>query len=278
MKKIIAIIFILLGVLIILYPKISNIIEEKNQTEVIKEYQNKIEKTNDEEKNKAYKKANKYNEMLSVGEENFYNEYNDILNLENDGVMAYIEIPKISVYLPIYHGTESEVLKNGIGHLQNTSLPVGGNTTHTVLTGHTGFTKSELFTRIDELKMGDEVYIFSLDKKMRYCVYQIKVVLPYEINDLKIIDGKDLLTLVTCTPYGINTHRLLVQCEREEINESDKKIDIKEDFIVDNVFQSMNDKYWIFIFCDIIIFLIIVFCCILLNKIVKYIQKVRNKE
>ena len=111
MKKIIAIIFILLGVLIILYPKISNIIEEKNQTEVIKEYQNKIEKTNDEEKNKAYKKANKYNEMLSVGEENFYNEYNDILNLENDGVMAYIEIPKISVYLPIYHGTESEVLK-----------------------------------------------------------------------------------------------------------------------------------------------------------------------
>ena len=132
--------------------------------------------------------------------------------------------------------------------------------------------------RIDELKIGDEVYIFSLDKKMRYCVYQTKVVLPYEINDLKIIDGKDLLTLVTCTPYGINTHRLLVQCERAEINESDKKIDIKEDFIVDNVFQSMNDKYWIFIFCDIIIFLIIVFCCILLNKIVKYIQKVRNKE
>ena len=124
MKKIIAIIFILLGVLIILYPKISNIIEEKNQTEVIKEYQNKIEKTNDEEKNKEYEKANKYNEMLSVGEESFYNEYNDILNLENDGVMAYIEIPKISVYLPIYHGTESEVLKNGIGHLQNTSLPV----------------------------------------------------------------------------------------------------------------------------------------------------------
>ena len=116
MKKIIAIIFILLGVLIILYPKISNIIEEKNQTEVIKEYKNKIEKTNDEEKNKAYKKANKYNEMLSVGEESFYNEYNDILNLENDGVMAYIEIPKISVYLPIYHGTESEALKNGIGH------------------------------------------------------------------------------------------------------------------------------------------------------------------
>lgn len=105
-----------------------------------------------------------------------------------------------------------------------------------------------------------------------------KVVLPYEINDLKIIDGKDLLTLVTCTPYGINTHRLLVQCERAEINESDKKIDIKEDFIADNVFQSMNDKYWIFIFCDIIIFLIIVSCCILLNKIVKYIQKVRNKE
>lgn len=94
MKKIIAIIFILLGVLIILYPKISNIIEEKNQTEVIKEYQNKIEKTNDEEKNKAYKKANKYNEMLSVGEESFYNEYNDILNLENDGVMAYIEYRK----------------------------------------------------------------------------------------------------------------------------------------------------------------------------------------
>lgn len=277
MRRIIAIIFIITGILLIFYPKISNIIEVRSQTEIIKEYQNKIEKTNEEEKYKEYEKAKLYNEKLSSGEENIYNEYSSILNLNNDGIMAYIEIPKISVYLPIYHGTESEVLKNGIGHLSNTSLPVGGNNTHTVLTGHTGFTKSELFTRIDELRIGDEVYIFSLEKKIRYCVYQIKVVLPYEISDLEIIEGKDLLTLVTCTPYGINTHRLLVQCERIELNEFDEKIDDKEDFSIEKTIKYRNDKYWIFIFCDFIIFLIIIFCCILSNKIVKYIQKVRNK-
>ena len=277
MRRIIAIIFIITGILLIFYPKISNIIEVRSQTEIIKEYKNKIEKTNEEEKYKEYEKAKLYNEKLSSGEENIYNEYSSILNLNNDGIMAYIEIPKISVYLPIYHGTESEVLKNGIGHLSNTSLPVGGNNTHTVLTGHTGFTKSELFTRIDELRIGDEVYIFSLEKKIRYCVYQIKVVLPYEISDLEIIEGKDLLTLVTCTPYGINTHRLLVQCERIELNEFDEKIDDKEDFSIEKTIKYRNDKYWIFIFCDFIIFLIIIFCCILSNKIVKYIQKVRNK-
>lgn len=112
---------------------------------------------------------------------------------------------------------------------------------------------------------------------MKYKVYQTKVVLPYEINDLEIIEGKDLLTLVTCTPYGINTHRLLVQCERTELNEFDEKIDDKENFGIKNIVKSKKDRYWIFIFCDFIIVLIIIFCCILLNKIVKYIQKVRNK-
>ena len=174
--------------------------------------------------------------------------------------MSYIEIPKVSIYLPIYHGTENEVLKKGVGHLNNTSLPIGGDSVHTVLTGHTGFIKSKLFTRINELEIGDIINIYTLEKRLTYKVYDIKIVLPEETKDLQIEENEDLLTLVTCTPYGVNTHRLLVKSKRIENIE---KNNLEEN--TEKERKKINKNY-------IIIILVSVFCCILLNKIVKYLR------
>ena len=142
--------------------------------------------------------------------------YKEVLNLSEDGIMGYIQIPKILVDLPIYHGTSEEVLEKGVGHIQNTSVPIGGNSTHSVLTGHTGLPNAELFTRLDELVVGDIFYIHVLNEILTYKVYEIKVVLPDNIDELRITSGEDLVTLVTCTPYGVNSHRLLVKAERVE--------------------------------------------------------------
>lgn len=199
----------------ILYPKISNLIIGRYQNECIKKYEEDILNIQKDIKNKEYERARLYNEILNgniVGID--CEDYNDILNLSKNGIMSYIEIPKISVYLPIYHGTKNEEMKKGVGHIEKTSLPIGGKSTHCVLTGHTGLIRTKIFTRLNELNLKDEVYIYTLDIKLKYKVYEIKIVLPTEVKDLQIQENKDLLTLVTCTPYGINTHRLLVKCER----------------------------------------------------------------
>ena len=133
------------------------------------------------------------------------------LNLAGDGMMGYIEIPEIDIYLPIYHGVSEEVLSKGIGHMPNSAFPIGGEGNHAVLTGHTGLPSAKLFTDLTELEEGDRFYIHILDLVLCYTVDQIKVVLPNEGQDLSIVPGKDYCTLVTCTPYGINSHRLLVR-------------------------------------------------------------------
>ena len=145
--------------------------------------------------------------------------YKEVLNVSDDGVMGYVEIPKISVYLPIYHGTSDEVLEKGVGHIQNTSVPIGGNSTHSILTGHTGLPNAELFTRLDELGIDDIFYIHVLGDVLTYKVFETKVILPDKIDELRILNGKDYVTLVTCTPYGVNSHRLLVKAERVEYEE-----------------------------------------------------------
>lgn len=221
MKKIVAILFILVGIGTFLYPKISNAIEKKHQIQIIKEYRQDVYNMKKDEKEKQYEMAENYNKNLNSNFDTSEKKYNNILNITDDGVMSYIKIPKISVYLPIYHGTQDKDMKKGVGHLENTSLPVGGNSSHCVLTGHTGLVKTEIFTRLDELKIEDEIYINTLDRILKYSVYQTKVVLPTETQDLKIQEGRDLVTLVTCTPYGVNTHRLLVQCERKAFKEQE---------------------------------------------------------
>lgn len=223
---IIAIIFIIVGTGIFLYPSISNYFAEKNHVEAIRNYDKMVVKIGEDSLKKEKEKAQTYNENLSgdpvhdpfvLGSGYALPEnYKEVLNISGDGIMGYIQIPKISVDLPIYHGTSEEVLEKGVGHIQNTSVPIGGNSTHSVLTGHTGLPNAELFTRLDELVVGDIFYIHVLNDILTYKVYEIKVVLPDNIDELRITSGEDLVTLVTCTPYGVNSHRLLVKAKRVE--------------------------------------------------------------
>lgn len=223
---IIAIIFIIVGTGIFLYPSISNYFAEKNHVEAIRNYDKMVVKIGEDSLKKEKEKAQTYNENLSgdpVHDPFVFGSgyalpenYKEVLNISGDGIMGYIQIPKISVDLPIYHGTSEEVLEKGVGHIQNTSVPIGGNSTHSVLTGHTGLPNAELFTRLDELVVGDIFYIHVLNDILTYKVYEIKVVLPDNISELQITNGNDFVTLVTCTPYGVNSHRLLVKAERVE--------------------------------------------------------------
>ena len=188
---IISIIFIILGVGIFLYPSISNYLAEKNHIDIIRNYDDLIVKIDEEKINEEKEKAKIYNENLSgdpvhdpfvIGSGYALPEnYKEVLNVGDDGVMGYVEIPKISVYLPIYHGTSDEVLEKGVGHIQNTSVPIGGKSTHSVLTGHTGLPNAELFTRLDELGIGDIFYIHVLDDVLTYKVFDFFLVNLYII-------------------------------------------------------------------------------------------------
>lgn len=230
---IIALIFILGGSGIFLYPTISNKIAEKEHVEAIRNYDEIIGKTNDQILNEELKKAQFYNENLSGDPVHdpfvkgsgyaLPENYKEVLNISKDGIMAYVEIPKISVYLPIYHGTSEDVLEKGVGHIQSTSLPIGGDSTHCVLTGHTGLPSAELFTRIDELEIGDIFYIHVLNEILTYKIYETKVILPDKIDELQITNENDFVTLVTCTPYGVNSHRLLVKAKQTEFEEYKEK-------------------------------------------------------
>lgn len=221
----VGILSILLGVGIFLYPFISNFFAELNQNKVIDIYKATVEDTSKEEIEAEWEEAKIYNENLSgdpvhdpfvVGSGYAVpDNYDEVLNL--DEAMCYVEIPKLSLKLPVYHGTSEEVLRKGVGHLEMTALPIGGKNRRTVLTGHRGLPRAELFTRLDEMELGDEIDIHVLDEIHAYKVIDIETVEPEKLQDLTITpNGKDLVTLVTCTPYGVNSHRLLVTGERTE--------------------------------------------------------------
>lgn len=237
--RIILIVGFCVGLIISLYPLISNIYSRKNQMDVINKYQEDIEKIDGQEMANELELANAYNRKLNqtivltdpfdpsaidMADDAYY----DILNYTDDGVMAYINIPKIDVNLPIYHGTDSEHMLKGVGHLVGTSFPVGGVDTHAVLSAHSGLSTAELFTNLADLKKGDLFYIHVLDDVLAYEVDKINVVKPDETNDLKIVPGQDYVTLVTCTPYGINSHRLLVRGHRVEYNPDLEKQESKK--------------------------------------------------
>lgn len=217
-------VMVLLGVAVMAYPFASNWFAEKNASRAIQKYGDAISEYSEEELAEAHRAAVEYNESLAGDPVHdpfvpgsgyaLPSNYEDVLNLESDGVMGYIEIPKIDVRLPIYHGTSEEVLAKGVGHIEQTALPIGGDERHPVLTGHRGLPSAELFTRLDELEEGDEFYLHVLDDTLAYRVDQIKAVEPDELADLTAEPGHDWVTLVTCTPYAVNTHRLLVRGER----------------------------------------------------------------
>ena len=229
-RVIFCVIIFITGLGIASYPFISNMVAQRHASQVVKDYETNVEEM-DEEKIDAMKEAaKKYNEQLSnvvsVDDENENNEqgesYADLLNIGES--LGYITIPKIDVNLPIYNGTSQDVLSKGVGHMEQSSYPLGGVSTHCVLTGHRGLPSAVLFTDLDKLEIGDEFYLHVLDEILAYKVDQIKVVEPNESGDLEIIDGKDYCTLVTCTPYAINSHRLLVRGERTEYKgEQDKQ-------------------------------------------------------
>ena len=207
---------LVVGVGVFMYPIIGNWYSEYTSQITINQYNNVIKNTSKETLNKISTQAAEYNKAIAEGtiDNTSVTSYNDMLAITD--AMGYVEIPVIGVYLPIYHGIDDEALKTAVGHMPKTSLPIGGTSSHCVLAGHTVLPTAKLFTDLDQMKKGDAFYIHVLDKVLKYEVDQIKVVLPEEAQDIEITKGKDYVTLLTCTPYGINSHRLLVRGERAE--------------------------------------------------------------
>lgn len=215
------------GILIFNYPALSTLYNQFHQGTVMAEYDEELARMEQEELDAYRQEAVEYNERLAGsggavrdafaqdgGEDPDDPAYAGVLDMEESGVMGAIEIPSINVYLPIYHGTSADVLNVGAGHLMGTSFPVGGESTHAVLTGHRGLPTAELFTDLDQVEEGDLFYIHILKETLAYRVCAIETVLPEQVESLRIEPGRDLVTLVTCTPYGINSHRLLIHGER----------------------------------------------------------------
>ncbi|WP_416829264.1 class C sortase [Ectobacillus polymachus] len=222
----------LVGFGVFLYPTVSNWLATRAHYSAVSSFDTKIKAMEKQEIELRAKEADEYNKKVQNstqpltdpfnGQKNRNsNSYADALNIGD--VMGYIEIPKIDVKLPIYQGTSEEVLSRGVGHVDESSLPIGGEGTHTVLTGHRGLPSAVLFSNLDKLEKSDVFYIHSLDKTLAYRVDQIKVVLPNETNDLLVVKDQDYATLITCTPYGVNTHRLLVRGHRIPLNAQEKE-------------------------------------------------------
>lgn len=223
---------IVVGISIMLYPVFISFINARKESRIIAEYSQKVGELRPSNYDYLFEEARKYNQTLTndnivdafskdTDEEN--EEYDKLLNINNDGVIGYLKIPKIDVNLPIYHGTSSKVLQKGIGHFEKSSLPIGGDGTHSILSGHRGLPSSRLFSDLNQLENGDMFYIYVLDQVLAYQVDQISIVEPSDIEKLKMEEGKDYITLVTCTPYAINTHRLLVRGKRIEYKEEEEK-------------------------------------------------------
>ena len=272
-EKLIIFLFILmivLGLGMILFPLISNQVNKIQYQKVIGTYDDKIVQNSETENNQMLTEAREYNYSISTTDiiDVFQNpvqtnstEYLSILNVDDNGMMGYISIPKIDVRIPIYHGTSSDILQKGVGHLEGSSFPVGGESTHAILSAHRGLPSSRLFTDLDQLEEGDIFYIYVLNEVLAYQVDQILVTEPSETEALKIVDGKDYVTLVTCTPYAINTHRLLVRGERIEYNKQ-----VEEQTVEDRSLST----------ADIILYISLIIAILLI--IIAVIVSVRHKK
>lgn len=226
LSSIAPLVMVMVGLAILLYPTISNFLIEQNASRMIESYDDAVEALSEEERQAILDEAHAYNAALaaragagSAGEADsassaesagLLERYNEVLDLNGNGMMGYISIPSIEVTLPIYHGVEEQVLQEAVGHIEGTSLPVGGMATHAVLSGHRGLPSAKLFTDLDQMQEGELFFIRVLDETFAYQVDGIETVLPDETSSLAIRAGEDRVTLVTCTPYGINSHRLLV--------------------------------------------------------------------
>lgn len=239
MKKrlpfILIILVFVIGLGILTYPLVSSMINNFHDRSTARQKELEVEKMDSSLINDLFEEAEHYNSSLTDtvvltdpfdldSYEKIGSHYDEIFDVDGNGFIAYIDIPSIDVYLPIYHGISDEVLMKGAGHLNNTSLPIGGKGTHSVISAHSAFPSKTMFDYLIDVKQGDLFFIHVLDRVLEYKVDQIKVVLPEEISDLYVTKGKDYVTLMTCTPYTINTHRLLVRGERVD-NDPDVRSD-----------------------------------------------------
>ena len=240
-QRVIFFLFLLVGIGVLNYPFISQWVNQRSQSQVIYGYDEAVEEMPDEEKQEMLSQAEAYNEKLAqkpqvlydgfaqqederdTQETEEYSEYERLLDPAGNGIMGYLEIPAIDVFLPVGHGTDESVLQQGVGHLYGSSLPVGGESTHAILAAHAGISSKMLFTDLDQLREGDHFFLNILGNKLAYQVDQILTVTPDQTEGLEITEGRDLVTLVTCTPYGINSHRLLVRGERIPYEETEKE-------------------------------------------------------
>lgn len=264
LSTILCIIMFLGGLSVLLYPTVANWINEKNASRVIADYNSTLADASEEDISKWFDDAGDYNRRLYESPNGFYVPesvpgYFDTLDITGTGIMGYIDIEKIKVHLPIYHGVDDVVLQVGAGHLPGSSLPVGGLNTHAVLSGHRGLPNSKLFTDLPELEIGDTFTVTVLDRVCTYRIDQIKVVLPSESQDLQIVPNRDLCTLITCTPYGINSHRMLVRGTR--VGNIETESDQQPDVYVPNEALKI-DSYIIIPFIAVpllLVFIVIIF-------------------
>lgn len=264
-KFIVTLVGFLIGVALVLYPTVSDFINSLKYQSLVKHYNNDVEEINVDEYENILEEAQNYNEQLFKRkttivtiDENEKTNYSELLNINDTSIMGYIEIPKIKLAVPIYHGTSAEALQIGVGHMEESSLPIGGINTHSAISGHSGLPSAKLFTDIGKLEIGDTFYIKVLKEVLTYEVDNIATVEPDELDLLEIEEGKDYVTLITCTPYGINTHRLLVRGHRVETiyNENNKSV-------IDEIEDS---KFYVLIIIGIIMVLLIILITIKLLK------------
>ena len=240
MKKhsgtILLVLIFFVGLAVMLYPTISDYINQRNQTRVVNSYAQQVDGLSDADYTAYFDAADVFNQEIAADPDALYHAdhfstYSTTLDVTGTGIMGYITIPRIGVELPIYHGTSDAVLQVAAGHLEGTSLPVGGESTHAVISAHRGLPSAKLFTNLDQLEVGDTFTITVLDRVLTYEVDNISIILPTEVDELKVVDGKDYVTLMTCTPYGINTHRLLVRGRRITTPDKLKHIRVTSDAI-----------------------------------------------
>lgn len=226
MKKHVSTFFLILllvaGIGFLLYPSVSDYWNSFHQAQAVAGFEKEVEQTDESELNNLWQEAEEYNRELVTKLDRWhltkeeYRAYKQLLSVSDTGIMGTVEIPKIKVSLPIYHGIEENVLEVAVGHIAGSSLPVGGESTHAVLSGHRGLPSAKLLTNLDKMEEGDRFVLQILNRKMTYEVDQIRIVEPEDTDDLRIEEGMDYCTLVTCTPYGVNSHRLLVRGHRVE--------------------------------------------------------------
>ena len=264
LMRILIILIFILGLGILLYPIVSNLFMSVFQTTAIQEYNYTVEQMEQERIEEILSEARVYNKQFKntivvdpfsqEAENNVNSEYNEVLNI--DGTMGYIEIPKIEVNLPIFHGVSEEVLKRGVGHIETTPLPIGGEGNHSVLSAHRGLPSAKLFTDLDKLEIGDIFTIKMLTEILVYEIDQIKVVEPTDTQYLQSEYGEDYITLITCTPYAVNTHRLLVRGERID---TDKYLATINNNELDNEKESSNYLFILIIVVFVILIVVFIF-------------------